>query len=422
MLSESQERLTSETAYVPSRAMQTVNRRRARRAALEAARATRDYSMLRPEGRGWRNTHLESSFESEGINLGAAGILIGLMSVDEALGVRGFDDDVTQGASKLAGDEPPLGSCGLFTGSAGVALALTVCGLRLPHPRLVDRARDRLRAAASSCRDLDLFSGAAGIIWAGCVMADILDDPWPRETVRPLVDRVLTGVSHEPGFASWPGAASGWKPDEILTGAAHGGSGIAMALGVWGRQCSDARATSLALDTFQGLYRAARASDGSSLTATVGGEATEPGWWCHGAAGYLWCLLQAFGDDPRLCDEIDWAVRSLSGLPPVGDVTYCHGLSGLIELWRMLRSVDRHRALATSRVPLLTDALLILRQRRNGLTVWCSEDPSVITPDLWVGFLGPATAIALSLADCPHPLLSSSWLRTLARADAGLSA
>jgi serine/threonine protein kinase len=419
MLSESRDRLTTEMECVadqkhPSR------RRRARRAAIEAALATREYSVLKAEGRSWTNTHLESNFESEGINLGAAGIMLGLMSLDEALGVRCFEHEVFQGASKLAHDEAPIGSCGLFTGSAGVALALTVCGLRLRHRWLVDSARDRLCAAVSNCRDLDLFSGAAGIVWTGCLMGDILAENWPLETVRPLVSKLLTAASYKNGFPSWPGAASAWKEDEILTGAAHGGSGIAMALGAWGGQRSDERATSMALAAFQGLYRAARTSDGSSLTLALGGVPTEPRLWCNGAAGYLWCVLHAFGDCSELREEIDWVVRIMSSVPPIGGITYCHGVCGQIELWRMLCSVDRYRTLATNRVNVLNDVLLVLRQRRNGLTVWCSEDPAVITPDLWVGFLGPATAIALSLINCEHSLLSSSWLRIVAKAEAAL--
>jgi serine/threonine protein kinase len=422
MLLESRDRLTTEAECAPESKHGCRDERWAWRAAIEAGLSTREYSFLKPEGRGWRNTHLESNFELEGINLGAAGITLGLMSLDEALGVRCFEGDVFEGASKLACDKAPIGSCGLFTGSAGVALALTVCGLRFRHRRFVDAARDRLCVAVSNCRDLDLFSGAAGIVWTGCLMADVLAETWPVKAVGPLVNQLLTAVSYEQALPSWPGAASAWKADEILTGAAHGCSGIAMALAVWGKQHSEERATSVALEAFQGLYRVARTSDDSSLTSTLNGEPTEPEFWCHGAAGYLWCMLHAFGDCPELREEIDWGVRSVSAVQPIGDVTYCHGLSGQIELWRMLRSVDRYRTLATNRVNLLMNVLSVLRQRRAGLSVWCSEDPSIITPDLWVGLLAPATAIALSLADCEHSLLSSSWLRTVAKAESGVCA
>ena len=421
MLVENRGRLEQEIAWTVNRS-QATSIRLAQRSTIQAARATRHYSIAEGERRSWRNTHSESSFNSEGINIGAAGILIGLMSVAEALGVREFEEDVLHGANTLAEDDPPIGSCGLFTGSAGVALALAVCGLRMQRASIIDRARVRLSAAVSNCRDLDLFSGAAGVVWTGCLMADILATSWPLDAVRPLARQLLSAVSYNRGFPSWSGTASAWNEDDVLTGAAHGLSGIAMALGCWGRQGADSRATALALDAFQGLYNSGRTPDGESLAITLGGERTEPGVWCHGAAGYLWCILQSVGDRPELREAIDWAVQSLLTSPPVGDVTYCHGISGQLELWRMLRAVDRHSDLAAARVNLLSAVLLILRQRRNGLAVWSSEDPAVITPDLWVGFLAPATAIAVSLAGSRSALLSSSWLRVLGKSASAVCA
>ena len=418
MVAESQGRMIGEAGGVSPSRRGRQRRRRARRAAMEAAQSTREFCVVRSGGRAWTNMHLECNFEAEGINLGAAGIMLGLMSLGEAFGVECFDEEVCEGAATLAAhDEAPIGTCGLFTGSAGVALALIVCGLRSRRIALVNAARVRLGMAVSNCRDLDLFSGAAGIVWAGCLMADMVGDDWPTEAVRPLVDRLLETVSAQNSCPLWPGAASAWREDEMLTGAAHGAAGIAMALGIWGEQCNDDRATRVALNVFHGLYRTARTSDGSSLTMIVGGEPTGPGAWCHGAAGYLWCLLQSFGDRIEFREPIEWGVQCLTSAPSIGDVTYCHGASGQLELWRMLRSIDRYRVQAAARVELLTDILLALRQRPNGLSVWCSEDSSVITPDLWLGFLAPATAMALDLVDCNHSLLSSSWLRAVARCD-----
>lgn len=422
LIAESQGTLNDELAGT-SRARRVPRRRReAWRAAIEAAEASRGFSRVRSQGRAWRNTHLESDFEAEGINLGSAGIVLGLMSVGEALGVQRFDGDACEGATALASDVAPAGSCGLYTGSAGVALALTVCGLRARRVGLLDAARERLRTAVANCRDLDLFSGAAGIVWAGCLMADVVGDDWPINTVKPLVDRLVETVSSNNGCPLWPGTASAWGEDETLTGAAHGGAGIAMALGIWGAQCGDKRATGVALKAFHELYRVGRTRDGASLAMTVGGQPTASNTWCHGAAGYLWCLLQSFGDRAELGEPIEWAVQCLAGASLVGDVTYCHGVSGQLEVWRMLRRVERYRVQARTRVELLTDVLLTLRQRKNGLSVWCSEDPSVVTPDLWLGFLAPATALALDLADCNHSLLSSSWLRAVAGCDPAVPA
>jgi hypothetical protein len=53
-------------------------------------------------------------------------------------------------------------------------------------------------------------------------------------------------------------------------------------------------------------------------------------------------------------------------------------------------------------------------RRERGVSFWGAEDPEVFSPDLWVGFLGPATALALYARKIADPLLSASWLRACA--------
>jgi len=59
--------------------------------------------------------------------------------------------------------------------------------------------------------------------------------------------------------------------------------------------------------------------------------------------------------------------------------------------------------------------LRILQQRTSAGTVWSSEDPSIVTPDLWVGFLGPAVSVALHSGGVGHTVISPQWLRRCAR-------
>ena len=147
-------------------------------------------------------------------------------------------------------------------------------------------------------------------------------------------------------------------------------------------------------------------------------QPTAEGHWCHGIAGYLWCLLQAFGRDRRVAREFKWAYEryEFATKQPLDNTTYCHGLSGQLELWRMLMAFPRYRSLAHTRTLDIIAAIRLLSQRVGGHSVWCSEEPKVITPDLWVGYLGPATALALHSIGSRDALLSSSWLRRCARA------
>jgi hypothetical protein len=64
-------------------------------------------------------------------------------------------------------------------------------------------------------------------------------------------------------------------------------------------------------------------------------------------------------------------------------------------------------------------ALRCAHSKRGGNCLWVSDDPDVITPDLWVGFLGPATALALHASGSPWPLLSAEWLTTCSNPDSG---
>jgi hypothetical protein len=69
---------------------------------------------------------------------------------------------------------------------------------------------------------------------------------------------------------------------------------------------------------------------------------------------------------------------------------------------------------ARSRADRAAGVLRLVSFRERECCVWGSEDPEVIKPDLWVGFLGPATALALYARNCSHALLSPSWLRSCA--------
>jgi hypothetical protein len=189
-----------------------------------------------------------------------------------------------------------------------------------------------------------------------------------------------------------------------------------MALAQWGRHAARQDALDLSMDVFHSVYAHGRTQEGEALRFSPGGcKAHAPDTWCHGVAGFLWCVLQAFGDHPGLREEIDWAIESVSDCPAAGTPTYCHGLAGRLELWRMLGGFARRRAVARAQAEKCARALRLAHQKVDGRITWCSDDPSIITPDLWIGFLGPATALALHRAGAADALLSGCWLARAAR-------
>jgi hypothetical protein len=106
-------------------------------------------------------------------------------------------------------------------------------------------------------------------------------------------------------------------------------------------------------------------------------------------------------------------VDVLANAPAVGTPTYCHGLAGQLELWRMLSAAPRFAELAEAQAGKAARALRILNLTTAGRRIWASDKPEIVTPDLWVGFLGPATALAMHAAQARHALLSPFWLRDL---------
>ena len=183
---------------------------------------------------------------------------------------------------------------------------------------------------------------------------------------------------------------------DAYLGAAHGSAGIAMSLTVWGRVTSCARALELAHDTFLRLFQNGRTSDQRELLHKLDSEeGTNCATWCHGSAGYLWCMLQAFGDHASLRAPIDWAVRALLDVPLLANPGYCHGMAGQLDLWNMLACYPRLAEIAKPRAALAAQLLEHLGFRADNAWAWPADKPDQIRPDLWTGTLGPACAIGL---------------------------
>lgn len=374
-------------------------------AALHAARETEAYVVAREIGSCWRNDHFMRSFECEAINIGAAGIMIGLAAVATSLRTDEFEHRIRSAASWLAANGCKGKSAGLFTGNSGVAVALAMAGKRCGEGRFLQAAERRYEAAVRDEREFDLFSGAAGTLLAGCILRAILQDDWPLDLASDVASRLCRTRGLWNGIPIWKGPES----EAAFLGCAHGSSGVALALGKWHSHTGDRMAGEIALEVFRGIRRAALAQgEGWTRVATSGERRHAPGNWCHGTAGYLWSMLVSSLDISLLRDEIDWAVVTLGELPVIGTATFCHGLAGQAELWRMLASHPVYGAFAETMAGKAVTALKALRDRENGC--WISDDPGIVSPDLWVGFTGPAAALAMLAAREEDALLSERFL------------
>ncbi|MGE3977580.1 MAG: lanthionine synthetase LanC family protein [Nitrospira sp.] len=382
------------------------------RAAIDAAHASKAFIQPRELGSCWRNEHFMRAHDCEGINLGTAGIILGLLSIDSVYSCADFSSEVAAGSAWLTARRSEDKSAGLFTGNAGVALALAVSGRRLSDKTFIRAAHTRFETAARDYREVDLFSGLAGVVWTAVLLRDLLNEDWPLDVATDAFNHLRQLQIRCEGVPVWVDAGSN---DTAFFGCAHGSAGIAMALASWGRATGDETAISDAHETWSAILQCARTADGRALRIGPGETRHHAiGNWCHGVAGYLWSILNSVGDDPELQAEIDWAVHVLAQEPSVGTPTFCHGLAGQLELWQMLRAVPRYSTLARMQSHKVAHALRCVHVKVDGKCVWTSDDTAIITPDLWIGFLGPASALARHTADLHDALLSSPALLRMA--------
>jgi len=331
---------------------------------------------------------------ADAISSGLAGIILGLAAIDFAMKRSSFDDVILDVAEKLARDVKKSPALGFFTGQAGIAFVLALVGKKYSRNDLLAIARRLFISAAEDVVELDLFFGAAGIVWSACILASNLQAPWPLRAAEQAARRLTQSVREEGGLLVWASAADATK--DAYLGAAHGSAGVAMSLAVWGRDTGCARSLDLAHDTFLRLFQSGRTSDQRELLHKLDSESgTSGGTWCHGSAGYLWCMLQAFGDHASLRIPIDWAVRALLEVPLLANPGYCHGMAAQLDLWSLLARYPRVADVARRRAALAAQLLEHLGFRVNNAWAWSGDDPDQTSPDLWTGTLGPACALAL---------------------------
>ena len=399
-------------AVRPTARQRTLPRARLRRWAfrtcLDAARATREF---RRDG-CWMNSHIQYEYPVEGINLGAAGIILGLLSIDNACRRQDFANDVISGADWLVGRWPSVVHAGVFMGLGGVALALTVVGGRFRRRLLVEAGLSAFDAAVQNVSGYDLFSGAAGLIWIASIMSAITGSDRPLQRSRGLAIRLLKSARRAGDVPVWHAARHLHAPAPLL-GAAHGSAGIAMSLALWGSATDNKDTVTLAKEVFHALA-GRMLPNGWPLHADdreiVHGNGDD---WCNGAAGMLWCLLEAFGSDAAFQRERSLFIDFLLKKPPVSNPTLCHGLAGQLDLWRIIGGISPYGTVAASRAAQIACVLRAMQIRDRSGTIWSSESPAITTPDLWVGFLGPAVELAMLAREETSSLLSARWLMRL---------
>lgn len=284
---------------------------------------------------------------------------------------------------------PDDGLPGLHFGRAGVALA----ACEAARSRMVEASTAMAAATTALEGELDwpdITHGAAGQGIAALRCGDILGAPELAGFAGACADYLIDAQLPD-GCWQMPPGVDGMS-GEVLTGFAHGAAGISYFLIEYAKRVDDRRTAGAGRRGLDWLASTARRDRRGRLNWPYSAtNSDEWRWWCHGAPGIALAFLHAYEatGEAEYAAIADAALGSLPAELRSGNLSQCHGLSGLgeifLEAWRVLGAPRwRHRARAIAR------ALANLDFASPEGTVWIVEHPDVATADLMVGSGGVA--------------------------------
>ena len=389
--------------------------RKLKEAAIESLNASLHYGDEELAGRlNWRNGHVHAQFHCFALNIGGAGVAIALLAARKVLGTTMFDRTISATIANFENIPKACQATGMFTGMSGAALAAAATYAQLKEPIAARLALDLWSCAFQnrSEDDPDLFSGLAGLALTGIWIQRALATAELQSRINALTTALIDKAAWLNGTPVWASSEAFDKSKVAYLGAAHGSLGIVHALSEVAALTQD-RIIADNLRAFvtraaRGLVDSCVSGNAVSLPERVGGRERDRRGWCHGLGGALWVLLQLDTADQRIVSGIDKIAEGwMSSLPPVDNPTICHGAAGSLEVLRMLRFV---RPTFSARCDLwivhYLRMLRFFRLRQSGRVNWHSEQPSFVSPDLWVGAGGTAAQILLALNNSRWPILS----------------
>lgn len=279
---------------------------------------------------------------------------------------------------------------GLHFGEAGVAVAIAeiIAAGYLLRDRRVD---EFLKTALNGKLDWpDITHGAAGQGIAALYCGERLRDPRLAERAHACVDFLLATQASN---GSWklPAGVDGMS-GQTLTGFAHGTAGIAFFLAEYAHRFDRPDVQrSLASATAWLVARAHRVAHADRLEWSYGTHTRDRWhWWCHGGPGIALTFLKLY-EYTRDARHADVARRALRA-HPIGvrhpNLTQCHGVSGLGEIYLEAARVLGEEEWKSRATDIADDLISLAREEKAGGLSWLAEDPYLAAPDLMVGYGG----------------------------------
>jgi serine/threonine protein kinase len=370
-----------------------------------------DDSIIKINGTSgfWNSKHSTApSLSPKGINTGTAGIILGLMSIDTATGNNNTRTSLLLAINFLTNDNPLENCSGLFSGNAGIALSLIIGGKRFKLEKSVEKGISLLVNMEIGDISVDFFDGVAGILYSITTAYQITRDKRLLNKGELCCNKIITAAQTIRNVIVWPDS------NMALTGAAHGSAGIAMVLLNYSRTINNSKIKSFAIKTLKSIYINRHISNKSihhDLLSDIEDDIAPTLTWCHGVEGYLWCLI--FNEEfiPYFTEEIEWCVNILKDASIINNPSLCHGLAGQLELWKMLSKIKEYKKISNSQIVEILHVLKIMHVKKKRAIIWTADEPTVISPDLWVGFLGVLSSASHLMSGNTSSFLSEKWLK-----------
>lgn len=367
-----------------------------------------------PKGNGlrWSSTYyIGKGMQARDLNTGNSGSLLALAElVDE------FDDSqqrqvLAEGARWLVSAHrlPGKPLAGLYVGESGVGTALLRAGQVLNDCMLISAAVERSRWIATlPFLSPDLFNGTAGRVrfhlWLWDATADADQLSLAMKAGESLITNAVEVNSQElcwripEGYGGMSGLA--------YLGYAHGAAGIADVLLDLYEATQQERFLMAALRAGRWLERQAvpvLADERGLDWPTTEGTEPHGAYWCHGATGigsfFLHLAhLQALPKAQLLAER---AARTVAYGNRACNPVQCHGLSGNIEFLLDMAQHTKNQQYIRWAFELAT-LLEAFALEKDGMLMWSSESPIIITPDYQVGYAGIAMTL-LRLGNLQRP-------------------
>lgn len=302
---------------------------------------------------------------------------------------------------------------GLYVGEAGVGAALLRAGQILHDDELIVSAIERGRLVASlPYESPDLFNGTAGRLRFHLLLRDETGEQEHLQHAIACGNQLLLSSLAKDSLEVYWTIPDGYQSmsGQTFLGYAHGTAGIADAL----LDLFDATGDERYLVAIQGaacwLKRQAIVVPGNEQAINwpkcENEQVTSP-FWCHGGTGIGRFFLRTAqrGLFPGAGDIAAQAAISVAHNTRWAGPTQCHGLAGNIEfLLDMYQATGQQHYCADAFM--LAKCLNAFASERDGLLVFPSEIPTIVTPDYMVGYAGIAMCfLRLSAPEhMPHQL------------------